>query len=63
MLVANKVDDPRATDFYEFYTLGVGEVFPVSAINGKGSGDMLDARHRATSRAPSRDEEARCASR
>lgn len=43
MLVANKVDDPRNTDHYEFYTLGVDEVFPVSAINGKGSGDLLDA--------------------
>jgi GTPase len=43
MLVANKVDDPKATDFYEFYSLGVEEVFPVSAINGKGSGDLLDA--------------------
>ena len=43
MLVANKVDDPRAADFYEFYTLGVSEVYPVSAVNGKGSGDMLDA--------------------
>jgi GTPase len=43
MLVANKVDDPRATDFYEFYSLGIDEVFPVSAINGKGSGDLLDA--------------------
>ncbi|MEO7086915.1 MAG: ribosome biogenesis GTPase Der [Gemmatimonadaceae bacterium] len=42
MLVANKVDDPRSTDYYEFYTLGVTEVFPVSAINGKGSGDLLD---------------------
>ena len=43
MLIANKTDDPRATDFYEFYSLGVEEVFPVSAINGKGSGDLLDA--------------------
>ncbi|MEO6877691.1 MAG: ribosome biogenesis GTPase Der, partial [Gemmatimonadaceae bacterium] len=42
MLVANKTDDPRSTDFYEFYTLGVPDVFPVSAINGKGSGDLLD---------------------
>src|SRR6185503_10831742 len=32
-----------STDYYEFYTLGVEEVFPVSAVNGKGSGDMLDA--------------------
>jgi GTP-binding protein len=43
MLAANKVDDPRDTDFYEFYALGPDEVFPVSAINGKGSGDLLDA--------------------
>ena len=43
MIVANKVDDPRAADFYEFYAIGVEEVFPVSAINGKGSGDLLDA--------------------
>ena len=43
LLVANKVDDPSATDFYEFYRLGAGDPFPVSAINGKGSGDLLDA--------------------
>lgn len=42
MLVANKVDDPRSTDYFEFYSLGVENVFPVSAVNGKGSGDLLD---------------------
>jgi len=42
ILVANKVDDPRSTDFYEFYRLGAGEPIPVSAINGKSSGDLLD---------------------
>ncbi len=42
LLVANKVDDPRATDFYEFYELGAGDPVPVSALNGKGSGDLLD---------------------
>jgi len=42
VLIANKVDDPRATDFYEFYDLGAGDPVPVSAINGKGSGDLLD---------------------
>ena len=42
LLVANKVDDPRSTDFYEFYRLGVGDPIPVSAINGKSSGDLLD---------------------
>ena len=43
LLLANKVDDPRSTDFYEFYNLGVGDPIPVSATNGKGSGDLLDA--------------------
>jgi GTP-binding protein len=42
LLVANKADDPRATDFYEFYQLGAGDPIPVSAINGKNSGDLLD---------------------
>ena len=42
LLVANKVDNPRTTDFYEFYTLGAGDPVPVSALNGTGSGDLLD---------------------
>ena len=42
VLVANKVDDPRSTDFYEFYSLGAGDPVPVSAANGVGSGDLLD---------------------
>ncbi len=43
LLVANKVDDPGSTDFYEFYELGAGDPVPVSALNGKSSGDLLDA--------------------
>ena len=43
MVVANKVDDPKSTDFYEFYKLGAGDPHPVSATNGKNSGDLLDA--------------------
>jgi GTP-binding protein len=43
LLVANKVDNPQSTDFYEFYRLGAGDPVPVSATNGKGSGDLLDA--------------------
>jgi GTP-binding protein len=43
LLVANKVDNPESADYYEFYRLGVTEVYPVSASNGKGSGDLLDA--------------------
>lgn len=42
IVAANKVDDPRASDFYEFYELGAGDPVPVSALNGKGSGDLLD---------------------
>ena len=43
LVVANKADNPRETDFYEFYNLGVSDVVPVSAINGTNSGDLLDA--------------------
>jgi len=42
ILVANKVDNPRSADFYEFYSLGLGDPVPVSANNGMGSGDLLD---------------------
>jgi GTP-binding protein len=42
LLVANKVDDPRDPAFYEFFNMGIGDPFPVSALNGKGSGDLLD---------------------
>ena len=42
ILVANKVDDPRSPDFYEFYNLGAGDPVPVSATNGKGTGELLD---------------------
>jgi GTP-binding protein len=43
LVAANKVDDPRTADYFEFYNLGATEVHPVSAKNGKGSGDLLDA--------------------
>jgi GTP-binding protein len=43
LLVANKVDKPQSTDWYEFFNLGAGEPLPVSAVNGHGSGDLLDA--------------------
>jgi GTP-binding protein len=42
LLVANKVDDPSSVDFYDFYQLGAGDPLPVSAQNGKNSGDLLD---------------------
>lgn len=44
MLVVNKVDNAsRQIAASEFYALGLGELYPVSSINGSGTGDMLDA--------------------
>ena len=44
LLVVNKVDNTkRMDDVWEFYNLGFDHVFPVSAINGSGTGDLLDA--------------------
>ena len=42
VLVANKVDDARTTDYFEFFNLGAGDPVPVSAANGSQSGDLLD---------------------
>lgn len=43
-VVVNKVDNSqRLYDSHEFYRLGVGEeIFPISSINGSGTGDLLD---------------------
>jgi len=42
-VVANKADNPeRGWEAGALYQLGLGEVFPVSAINGTGTGDLLD---------------------
>ena len=42
-LVANKVDNSdKIAEASEFYQLGLDQVFPVSAINGAGTGDLLD---------------------
>jgi GTP-binding protein len=44
VLAANKVDDQRTeTDAANLWNLGIGEPFPVSAMHGRGSGDLLDA--------------------
>lgn len=43
-LVVNKVDNAaRLEDAVEFYSLGLGEYYPVSSINGSGTGELLDA--------------------
>lgn len=44
VLVANKVDDVGAeSDAALLWSLGIGEPHPVSALHGRGSGDLLDA--------------------
>ncbi|HEV7790450.1 MAG TPA: ribosome biogenesis GTPase Der [Pseudonocardia sp.] len=43
ILVANKVDDERGeANAAELWSLGLGEPNPVSALHGRGSGDLLD---------------------
>ena len=43
ILVANKADDGKDLyDQYEFYKLGLGDPYPVSAATGSGTGDLLD---------------------
>ncbi|MDH5506640.1 MAG: ribosome biogenesis GTPase Der [Anaerolineae bacterium] len=44
LLLVNKCDSSaRRQQALEFYELGVEELFPISALHGSGSGDMLDA--------------------
>ena len=44
VLCVNKVDSgEKMFDAYEFYSLGLGEVYTISAANGSGTGDLLDA--------------------
>lgn len=43
ILVANKVDNSmRQTQSAEFYGLGLGDIFNISAMNGSGTGELLD---------------------
>ena len=43
ILVANKTDSPKENfKVPEFYKLGLGEPFPISAATGSGTGDLLD---------------------
>ena len=43
IIVVNKVDNnERLINANEFYSLGMGNYFPVSSINGSGTGDLLD---------------------
>lgn len=55
ILVANKVDsNDWLYNVPEFYSLGLGEPYPVSAVNGYGTGDLLDE---VVKKLPEADEE------
>ena len=44
VLCVNKVDTgEKMFDAYQFYSLGLGEIYSISAANGSGTGDLLDA--------------------
>jgi GTPase len=56
IVVANKIDDPRdEPSAAAFFRLGLGEPIPVSALHGRGSGDLL---HALVDALPDTDEEA-----
>ena len=45
LLVVNKVDSVGnlPMEYYDFYSLGLGDPFPVSSVHGHGTGDLLDS--------------------
>ena len=59
VLAANKVDDaPAEAGVHSLWSLGLGEPVPVSALHGRGSGDLLDAVLSALPDAPEDREDA-----
>ncbi len=56
VLCVNKIDDfkKQGNDIYEFYNLGIGDPFPISASSKQGLGDLLDA---VTEKFPKRSKE------
>jgi len=58
LLVANKVDDEnREAQAWDLVALGLGDPWPVSALHGRGTGDLLDEVVRLLPTPPERDEE------
>ncbi|MDL2296995.1 ribosome biogenesis GTPase Der [Bacteroidales bacterium OttesenSCG-928-B11] len=42
-LAVNKIDSPsNFFDYAEFYELGISDIYPISAVSGSGTGDLLD---------------------
>ncbi len=56
LVIANKADDPKSTDYFEFYELGAGDPIPVSAMRGKQSGDLLDVIVQHSPEVPAEDD-------
>jgi GTP-binding protein len=57
ILVCNKVNDFNdLTNVYDFYSLGIDEVIPVSAMSGANTGDLLDAVFEHLQRLPDAEE-------
>lgn len=59
ILVCNKSDSygKEPAELYEFYNLGLGDPYPVSATNAKGIGDVLDAIYEALPTEEEKDED------
>ncbi len=58
LVAANKADNAeRREAAVEFYSLSLGEVFPISAMHGTGTGDLLDAVVAALRHTPAPDYE------
>ncbi len=58
LLAVNKVDNnQRLYDANEFYRLGLGEIHPISSINGSGTGDLLDELVKHFGPEPEREDE------
>jgi len=57
-LVVNKIDSSKdVQNAMEFYALGLGEYYGISAINGSGTGELLDALVEALPKNPIEEEE------
>jgi GTPase len=53
IVAPNKVDSAKdELEAHEFYSLGIGDVFPISAANGRNIGDLLDAMVEGLSKEP-----------
>ena len=58
LLVVNKVDNEKLeSEGYLFYNLGLGEPIFISALQGRGIGDMLDRLHQTLAESPLVEEE------